>query len=85
MNAVPNIPKLSSVRTAVTIFYVNNELGNAEIRQLFNCSAGKAQQLKNYAIAYTRENGQMPRCNLMLVPIRLLKRGVWILINLKQS
>lgn len=61
-NPAPNIPKIASVKTAVTIFYTNNELGNSEIRELFNCSSTKAQQLKNYAQECVRKTGQMPRC-----------------------
>ena len=61
-NPAPNIPKISSVRTAVTLFYTNNELGNGEIKELFDCSATKAQQLKNFAQEYARNTGHIPRC-----------------------
>lgn len=61
-NPAPNIPKIAGVKTAVTLFYTNNELGNEDIKILFDCSVTKAQQLKNYAQEYVRKKGQMPRC-----------------------
>lgn len=61
-NTAPNIPKIASVKTAVTIFYTNNELGNGEIKELFDCSTTKAQQLKNFAQEYARSIKSMPRC-----------------------
>lgn len=62
-NPDPNIPKLKSVKTAVTIYYKNNELGNKEIAELFSCSEGTAWKLKKFAQEYARSKEIMPRCS----------------------
>lgn len=65
MNTIDTVtvPRVSSVKTAVQIFYKYNELGINEIRVLFACGRSKASQLKAYANAYARRDGLIPRCN----------------------
>ncbi len=58
-----SIPRISSVKTAVRIFYQYNELGISEICDLFSCGRSKAGQLKTYANAFARSEGIIPRCN----------------------
>ena len=57
------IPRISSVKTAVQIFYQYNELGINETCNLFACGRSKAGQLKAYANAFAISNGTIPRCN----------------------
>lgn len=53
-----NIPMISSVEAAVTAYYANPQLGNAEIKEIFgHLSKGKTCQLKAIAREKMKELG----------------------------
>ena len=52
------IPKIQSVKTALSVYYQNPSLGNDEIRQLFgNIGKAKIAELKKIAMAEMLKDG----------------------------
>lgn len=55
------IPRVSSIRCAVEIYYTYNDLSTKEIALLFGCSSTKARQLKKPVQALMRDRGIMQK------------------------
>ena len=57
------VPQITSIETAVRIYYEYNAIGNKQICELFGCCIGKAQQLKKPVAAAMLEKGMYLRGN----------------------
>ena len=55
--------QVKDIPTAVEIFYTYPELGTAEVKRLFGCSASSATRLKAMATARQKEKGIMTFSN----------------------
>lgn len=55
------LPKLSSIRTAVEIYYTMDSMHTADVVRLFGCCATKARELKRPVQLAMRERGILPR------------------------
>lgn len=51
------VPRVSSIRTAVEIYYTYNDLSTRDVMRLFDCSTTKARQLKKPVQALMHERG----------------------------
>lgn len=57
------VPQITSIETAVRIYYEYNAIGNKQICELFGCCLAKAQQLKKPVAAAMLEKGMYLRGN----------------------
>ncbi len=55
------VPRVSSIRTAVEIYYTYNDLSTKDVMRLFDCSSTKARQLKKPVQALMRERKIMQK------------------------